>query len=149
LRHDSFEIVYQLHGDHLCKVWERFVLIRSSFGRFSLAPVILLLPLPPLFVARGSSASSSDDSHAVLGAGGRRSGLRLCRPRAPSARATPRRWWRRSSMLGINAGTRGWGCSWGSKEEQSRPEESSSKRILLTCYWYHLEINGIIFDMVF
>jgi len=50
---------------------------------------------------------------------------------------------------GINAGTRGWGCSWGSKEEQSRPEESSSKRILLTCYWYHLEINGIIFDMVF
>jgi len=70
LRHDSFEIVYQLHGDHLCKVWERFVLIRSSFGRFSLAPVIHLLPLPPLFVARGSSASSSDDSHAVLGAGG-------------------------------------------------------------------------------
>ena len=42
---------------------------------------------------------------------------------------------------GINAGTRGWGCSWGSKEEQSRPEESSSKRILLTCYWYHLEIT--------
>ena len=36
LRHDSFGIAYQLHGDHLCKVWERFLLIWSSFGRFPL-----------------------------------------------------------------------------------------------------------------
>ena len=36
LRHDSFGIAYQLHGDHVCKVWERFLLIWSSFGCFPL-----------------------------------------------------------------------------------------------------------------
>ncbi|KAG2659982.1 uncharacterized protein LOC120709414 [Panicum virgatum] len=65
LRHDSFGIAYQLHGDHLCKVWERFLLIWSSFRHFSLYHVVLFL-LPPLFVARCSCQIRQ--SKAVAGA---------------------------------------------------------------------------------
>ena len=54
LRHDSFGIAYQLHGDHLCKVWERFLLIWSSFGRFP-----LYLSRRPSLPSCGSGCSPS------------------------------------------------------------------------------------------
>jgi len=56
LSHDVFGIAYQLHRDLLCKVWERFLLIWSSLGRFSFYPVSLLFWLPHLFIARQSRA---------------------------------------------------------------------------------------------
>ena len=78
LRHDSFGIAYQLHGDHLCKVWERFLLIWSSFGRFPL----YLSCRPSL---RGCGSGFQEE--------GRRGSRSRCSPGSAS-RCSPSRLWR-------------------------------------------------------